>query len=377
MIKYFLAGLATMASPAHAAPPAQQFFGAPHYKDAKLSPSGRYLALRVGSNEARDSVVVFDNETLKVVGGGRLADYDIGNSRWVNDNRLLYTVADHKVAYGDKRFAPGLYAMSRDGKEIRQLAEHRDSGAGTGTHIKTRVEPWNTFLMDEEGAQDSDTVYVQRPMWTELAGYQIERTELVKLNTVTGQSQVLGHPGMAEAWMLDQKGEPSIMVSAKDGKETIHYRNASGEWREVATQAAYGCDEDGIAPIGFYDDKHLLVKTRKHGDKAALYLMDLASGKLAPNPLVTMADFDFDGEMVYSKKRLVGLHYLADARSSAWFDPAMKAAQAEVDQQIAGMINIITPPTQPESDWLLVASYSDRQPRFYSLYNSKTRELKG
>ena len=377
MIKYLLAGLATVAGLANAAPPAQQFFEAPHYKDAKLSPSGRYLALRVGSNEARDSVVVFDNETLKVVGGGRLADYDIGNIRWVNDNRLLYTVADHKVAYGDKRFAPGLYAMSRDGKEIRQLAEHRDSGAGTGTHIKTRVEPWNTFLMDEEGAQDSDTVYVQRPMWTELAGYQIERTELVKLNTVTGQSQVLSHPGVAEGWMLDQKGEPSIMVSAKDGKETIHYRNASGEWREVATQAAYGGNEDGIAPIGFYDDKHLLVKTRKNGDKAALYLMDLASGKLDPNPLVAMADFDFDGEMVYSKKRLVGLHYLADARSSAWFDPAMKAAQAEVDQQIAGMINIITPPTQPESDWLLVASYSDRQPRFYSLYNSKTRELKG
>jgi len=377
MIKYFLAGLATVAGLAHAAPTAQQFFESAHYKDAKLSPSGRYLALRVGSNEARDSVLVFDNETLQVVGGGRLADYDVGTIRWVNDNRLLYTVADGNVAPGDRRFAPGLYAMSRDGKEVRQLAEHRASGSGTGTHIKSRLEPWNTFLMDEEGAQDSDTVYVERPIWSKLAGYEIEHTELVKLNTVTGHGVTISHPGNAESWMLDHKGEPTILISSRDGKETIHYRNASGEWRDLVSQAAYGSDADAIAPIGFYDDKHLLVKTRTKGDKAALYLMDLASGKIDPNPLVAMADFDFGGSMVYSRKRLVGLHYLADARSSAWFDPALKAAQADVDKQLGGLINIITPPTQPETDWLLVVSYSDRQPRFYSVYNSKTHELKG
>jgi dipeptidyl aminopeptidase/acylaminoacyl peptidase len=377
MIKYFLAGLAGAASLSHAAPPAQQFFESAHYKDAKLSPSGRYLALRVGDNVMRDSLVVFENETLKVVGGRRLADADVGSIRWVNDNRLLYTVTDNKMAVGDKNFAPGLYAMSRDGKETRQLAEHRDSGFGTGTHIKSRLEPWNTYLMDEEGAQDSDIVYVERPIWTELAGYQIERVELVKLNTVNGQAVVLSHPGAAEGWMLDHKGEPSVMVSSKDGKDTIHYRDAGGAWRAIATQAAYGSDAEGIAPIGFYDDKNLLVKTRKNGDKSALYLMELATGKLDPNPLVAMADFDFNGSMVYSKKRLAGLHYLADARSSAWFDPALKAAQAEVDKQLGGLVNIITPPTQPESDWLLVASYSDRQPLFYSLFNSKTHEVKG
>jgi len=377
ILSLILAGLATMAGPAHAAPPAQQFFESAHYKDAKLSPSGRYLAIRVGGNDIRDSVVVYDNESLTVVGGVRLADYDVGKIRWINDNRLLYTVADNLVAVGDQRLAPGLYAMSRDGKEIRQLAEHRGNRSTTGTHIKTRVEPWNTFMMHEEGAQDSDSIYVERPIWTTLGGYQLDRIELVKLNTVNGQSLTLTHPGIADGWMLDNRGEPSIMVSSKDGKDTIHYRDASGAWRDIATQASYGGDVDGIAPVGFYDDKRLLVKARKSGDKAALYLMDLATGKVDPNPLVAMADFDFEGTMVYSKKHLVGLHYVADARSSAWFDPALKAAQADVDKQIAGLINVITPPIQPETDWLLVASYSDRQPRFYSLYNSKTHELKG
>ncbi len=373
---YFLAGLATLSSLAHAAPPAQQFFEAPYFKDAKLSPSGRYLAMRVGGRDTRDSVMVFDNETLKVVGGGRLPDYDVGKIRWINDNRLLYTVTDNTIATGDKHAAPGMYAMSRDGKQIRQLAEHREGSTSTGTHIKTRVEPWNTFMTDEEGAQDSDTIYVERPIWTQLAGYEIERTELVKLDTMTGQSSLLPHPGIAKAWMLDHKGQPAIMVSSRNGFDTIHYQ-WGGEWREIATQAAYGSNPGSIAPIGFYDDKYLLVKARRNGDKAALYRMALANGKLDAEPLVVLADFDFSGNMVYSNKRLVGIHYLADARSSAWFDPALQAAQKEVDQQLQGFNNIITPPALPETGWLLVASYSDRQPLFYSLYNSKTRELKG
>jgi dipeptidyl aminopeptidase/acylaminoacyl peptidase len=55
----------------------------------------------------------------------------------------------------------------------------------------------------------------------------------------------------------------------------------------------------------------------------------------------------------------------------------MKAAQADVNKQLRGLVNIITPPTLPETPWMLVSSYSDRQPRYYSLYNSKTHELKG
>ncbi|KQZ43150.1 S9 family peptidase [Duganella sp. Root1480D1] len=377
MIKYFLAGLATAAGLAHAAPPAQQFFEEPRYKDARISPSGRYLALRVGDNNAKDSLAVIDTETLQVVSAKRVNNYDVGDVRWVNDERLVYNVIDNDAAPGDWRFAPGLYAMSRDGKESRQLADHRWAKSNLGTHIKSRLEPWNTYLMNENGAQDSQFIYVRRPIWSQKPGYDIEHTELVKLDTVNGQSSLVTHPGVSQNWMLDQKGVPTIMISKKDGKDTIHFRDAAGEWREVATQAAYGVNEEGISPIGFYDDKRLLVKTRKGGDKAALYLMDLGTGKVDAQPLVAMADFDFSGSMVYSNNRLAGIHYKADARSSVWFDPALQAAQKEVDRQLAGLINLITPPTHPESGWMLVASYSDRQPLFYSLYNSNTREVKG
>jgi dipeptidyl aminopeptidase/acylaminoacyl peptidase len=375
MIRHFLLSLAAVGGLAHAAPPLEHFFEPAHFKDAALSPSGRYVALRVGNSTLRDGMVVIDSETEAVVGGTRLAGYDVAAIRWVNDTRLVYNVDDNSLTTGDTTFAPGLWALNRDGTDKRQLAEHRIA-YDLGSQIKRHVEPWNTFLMDERGAQDSEFIYARRPVWKERS-HVVERTDLVKLNTSTGQSSTVSRPVAAQNWMLDHKGEPSIMISLEGGRQTVHYRDAAtGQWRALATFAAYGRKEDSIVPVGFIDDQQMLVKARLKGDKAALHTFDLSSGKVDPEPLVSLSEYDFSGSMVYSNKRLLGIHYLGEARSSIWFDAAMKTAQAEIDKKLPDLVNIITPPAMPEVPWLLVKSYSDRQPQTYLLYNSKTGQLK-
>lgn len=377
MIKPFLLALAAIGGLAQAAPPLKDFFEPAQFKEAEISPSGRYLALRIGDSGTRDSLIVLDSESSAVVGGARIEGYDIGDIRWVNDKRLVYNVVDHKVAPGDARFAPGLYAIDRDGKNRRQLVQHTGAVFTTGTQITHRIEPWNTYLMNELGAQDSDSIYVRRPVWEDRS-FVLLRTDLVQLNTSNGQSRYITRPAPASHWMLDQAGQPSIMVSEKEGRETVHYRDpANGEWRELASFNTYGGDGGGIAPAGFIDAKRMLVKARLKGDKAALHVLDLATGKVDPEPLVSLGDFDFSGNMVYSNKRLLGLHYLGDARGSVWFDEGMKVVQAEVDRKLPQLINLVTPPVAPEVPWVLVQSYSDHQPRTYSLFNSKTKELKG
>nr|WP_308612973.1 alpha/beta fold hydrolase [Massilia eburnea] len=360
---------------AQAAVPLQNFFAASQFKQAEISPSGRYLALRIGNDKLRDGMVVLDSETGAPVGGTRLDGLDVGQIRWVNDNRLVHTVVDHSLGPGDMRFAPGLYAIDRDGKNRRQLVQQAAYMSSTGTQITHRIEPWNTYLMSDLGAQDSESLYLLRPVWDE-DSYALLRMDLIQLNTSTGLSRFVARPAAPSDWMLDQKGQPSVMVSEKDGQETVHYRDpANGEWRELARFKSYG-DGGDITPAGFIDDKRMLVRARLKGDKAALHVLDLASGKVDPEPLVSLGDFDFSGGMVYSNKRLLGVHYVGDARGTIWFDANMKAVQAEVDKKLPGLINIITPPVAPEVPWVLVASYSDRQPETYSLFNSKTNALK-
>jgi len=375
MIVAQLLALVTFTGMAHAAPTVEDFFENAQYKDAKLSPSGRYFALRVGDSKQRDMMAVFETQTLKQIGDAYLDNYDIRDIRWVNDQRLVFNIEDSQEVPGDRRIGPGLWAVNRDGSQKRQLVDQIPFKRNkTGSLIQANIEPWNTFLMRDQGAQDSDSIYVERAVWTK-SWYGRDHTDLVKLNTLTASSSPIDHPVQAIDWMLDNKGEPSMMFSEKEGRTTIHYRDlVKGEWRDLATFDTY---KSRFRPIGFLDDKRLLVRASIKSDKVALHILDLATGKIDPEPLISLADFDFDGSVVYSNRRLVGIHYLGDAQASAWFDEGMKAAQADVNKQLRGLVNIITPPTLPETPWMLVSSYSDRQPQYYSLYNSKTHELKG
>eukprot|EP01035_Chromulina_nebulosa_P048954 gene48953-66463_t len=37
----------------------------------------------------------------------------------------------------------------------------------TGSMVKQRALPYNTYLLGQQGAQDSDSIYVQRANWSE------------------------------------------------------------------------------------------------------------------------------------------------------------------------------------------------------------------
>jgi dipeptidyl aminopeptidase/acylaminoacyl peptidase len=358
----------------HAAPPpAQRFFEHAQYSDARISPSGRYVAFRVGNDVMRDSLAVLDTSSMKLVGSARLDGQDIGAFRWIHDNRLVFTIDDRTEACGDKRYAPGLFAMDRDGSNLRRLAD-RTWRTDVGTMIKQRVQPWNTYLMEQEGPQSNDLMHVLRPVWREDT-YEIERYDLVQLDTATGLAEAVSRPAAAQDWLLDQKGTPRLMISSKDNRRDIHFNDpASSKWRIVATSAAFSI-EHSFEPLGFTDAQHILVNAFAGRDKSSLRRFDLSTGQLDKDALVSLADYDFSGELIYIGDKLAGVHYLADGRNAAWFDPAMKAAQQAIDALLPATNNLITPPRHPQTPWVLVEAYSDRQPSSYLLFNTETKAL--
>ncbi|WP_229259898.1 hypothetical protein [Duganella aquatilis] len=113
----------------HAAPPIADFFDNAAFNGALLSPNGRYLAALVGANDLHDGIAVIDLGDMSVHLAARLEDTDIGHVQWVNNDRLLFTTIDKSVGLGSfDDYLPGLFAVDRDGKNYRQLAERRSAG---------------------------------------------------------------------------------------------------------------------------------------------------------------------------------------------------------------------------------------------------------
>ncbi len=119
----------------------------------------------------------------------------------------------------------------------------------------------------------------------------------------------------------------------------------------------------------------LYVTANSGKDKQALHTFDLKTNTLNPIPLVQLADFDFKGELMFTDEKLLGVRYLSDANATVWFDEDMKKVQAQVDALLPDTVNLISAARRAEMPWVLVNSYSDRQPSKYALFNTTSGKL--
>ncbi|CAN7588088.1 prolyl oligopeptidase family serine peptidase [Pseudoduganella sp. LjRoot289] len=364
-------------APAHAAaPPAEHFFDNPAFSQPKLSPDGKFLAFKGSRNGERTGLYALDLASRAIKGLMQYSDVDIDDFEWVNNQRLVFDTNDDKVAPGDMTKAPGMYAINLDGGEYRVLVDRSYSPASeTGSMIKQRILPYNTYLLGQRGAQDSESIYVRRAHWDEVS-WDLDYFDLQRLNTLTGRAETLQRPGKVISWLLDARGEPRVAVAVQDGTASVLYRDGDGKsWRQLAAFPAYGDAPGRFWPLGFAADGKLYVSSRAGKDKEALHLYDVAKGQMAPEALVSLADYDYDGKLIYSNGNIIGLELLSDARSTVWLDERMKAVQKAIDAKLAGTVNLVRPPLRPQTPWMLVRSYSDRTPVRYYLYNADSGEL--
>ncbi|HEX8606721.1 MAG TPA: prolyl oligopeptidase family serine peptidase [Pseudoduganella sp.] len=369
------AGLLGAAHAASTAPPVEDFFGPSSFGGAQLSPNGQYVAAKVTGTSGRDRLAVVELATSKAQVVAEFSDGDIGNFQWVNDGRLLFDSTDKDVGAGDVTAAPGLFAVDRDGKNFRQLAQRRSSFITTPA--AARLLPWHTYMLSQRGAQDSDTVYVRSASFE--PGGSVRSTQLLRLDTRTGRSTGVPMPGNVQRWVLDARGEPRMATTLEDGKSTIWLREdekIGGKWRAITTFDTWVASAGGFSPLDFDADGRLYVAARHDSDKVAVHTFDLAAGKVDPVPRFSIQRYDFYGNLIRSGDRLVGVRYLGESWTTEWLDADLKALQEKVDAKLPGLVNLISLPRRPDSPFVLVTTYSDMQPRVYFVYNRETGALK-
>ena len=370
---------ATLAHAAEPPVPIAAFFDNPSMRDAKISPDGKHVAMLVNHDKGRDQlgVLTLADRSVRLVAG--FAAADVGRFEWVDSERLLYESRDKNTAPGEEYVAPGLFAVNIDGSKRRQLvALAGPKFINNGMEDERDMLPWNTFMLDQAGAQDSSSVYARIVDFGK--DHNILRVELVRVDTVSGRwEQVPGpSPGQGEtmAWWLDAKGRPALAATVRDNMETLHYLDPkTGGWRKLLTRDVYLGSAGAFTPQGFGPDGTLYVTSRQQRDKSALFAYDLASGKLAGRPLVDLDEFDFSGELVPGAGKLLGVRYTADTEGTAWFDPAMQQAQAGVDKLLPGRVNVLSVGVRSATPFVLVESWSDRQPPVFLLFDRDSGKL--
>jgi dipeptidyl aminopeptidase/acylaminoacyl peptidase len=349
--------------------PVADFFRPPMLAYPALSPSGRYLAGAVTIEGKRAQLVVLDLENLgQLKHVADFQDADIYSYQWVNDERIVFDVSDRESGAG-RPLAPGLWAVNRDGSNYRQLIS-------TFRNVsRARMLPWE-WRLHSVLSDGSNEVLVQGFVFNNAR--EVIGTKLARLDTMTGMSRSLGEgaPSNVTRWLVDRQGRPTVVTTLQEGRFRAFVKaDADATWE--TWQDADALLGNYVFPYWIGFDRQLLVLARRVDDTWALHAVDTKTRALDPVPIIHLKGYDFRGSMVSDteERRLLGVHYETDARGTVWFDPLMKAIQADVDARLPGTVNRIDCRRCVSVPTVLVTAASDRQPPNFYVYNRDTKSM--
>ncbi|MBY0572160.1 MAG: prolyl oligopeptidase family serine peptidase [Undibacterium sp.] len=358
-------------------PGIELFFENPSFSEATLSPNGKLLAVLIAKKDTRKLLAIYEISNAKVT---IVADYrylDVGHFQWISDTRLVFDAFDNQKAQGESYEAPGLFAVNADGTSFRQLVSQIQYTEGATVERREReLLPWYTQLLRNVGRQNSEYVYVERPMMDSLNWNEISHVTLLRLNTLTGYSERVDGPFGVRYWLLDHSGEPRVAVTLNKNIETVNYLDPeTKKWRKLAEFDTYRRGQAAFTPHGFGADGRFYVVTNNGGDKDALYTFDLNALKLSEKPVFSLSHYDYTGSLVTNASSTLGVRFQSDADETFWFDQKMGAIQKTIDAKLPNTLNRISLAQRSELSVVLVESYSDVQPKVYFLYNFETGEI--
>jgi len=354
---------------------AADFARRPTLGAAVISPGGTHVALLFTTPKGRSVAAVrgLEDEALRIIGA--FSDADVTRVRWVNDRRLVFEAFQPGAEVEEGGAAT--FAVDLDGQNRRELIAWRNSNAVTGTRIERKGLTYGWFFHDtlDDG---SDDILIHR-LTFDHAG-DAHPGALARLNTRNGRLTRLtdGAPPFAYAWVLDSRNELRVVGTSRDGRSRLHWRPpGSDTWRVVLDEARL--QQGNLAPRFLENDGTLIVEGRPDGrDTSALFALELASGKLDPEPLVAIQGFDINASVeVDSRTReVVGVHTQADRPVSVWFHERLALIQAAVDAALPGRVNRLLCGRCLSSPHFIVHSQSDANPGEYLHYDHGAKRIR-
>ena len=373
-----LAGLAGLASSAQAAPPgAEAFFRDPDIVDAVLSPSGRKLAITSAKGVKRVGLAVLD-----LAPGGKLVrtaqydDADITAVHWVNDERLVFSATDYAEGGGLRTGAPGLFAVNADGSQQRQLVRRQGTPFVSTGDRQTPLLDWKHRLLRVPQPQPGQLN--ERVLLAELLLDDVGSKFPIWVNTRTGQTESAAFraPGHAVHWLTDSVGNARAIITVESGRQAAYWRPpGSTQWTQLYETGLF----DAPFLLNSVDDAGTLYVSQHEGPDglSVLKRYDAALKATAAKPVVVTPGFDFHGGLLSAPEtgEILGVRTVVDGETTVWFNPAIKALQAEADRLLPGCINRIDCRRCGQADMVaLVRAYSDHDPGRMLLYQAQPPE---
>ncbi|ROQ18841.1 alpha/beta hydrolase family protein [Gallaecimonas pentaromativorans] len=256
-------------------------------QEAKISPSGDYLAFAVVDNDER-TIKVVATKDMHFVGGVRLGGTkEFGSFYWANDERIVAKVVE-KLGWQEEPVYYGeLFAFNRDGKKGKMIYGYSAGEKQTGSHIKRTQSTYGWASFIDALPNDSQHILIGSQL---MSSDQGTFAQVMKLDIYRGLERsmnLMAPVPDAEFLLRPDQSIGAAYGSDKNAKSQVYLHQEGKEpWKPLAT--------GDITPLGFDNSgKGLYVLRGDDGGPLGLYKYELDQGnykKLYVDPVSSVTN---------------------------------------------------------------------------------------
>ncbi|MDV6317010.1 S9 family peptidase [Idiomarina sp. HP20-50] len=342
------------------------------FMNIKVSPKGNYLAATSRTPEGNVNLTVLDINNKKVlsVTRGRGSE-SVSDFSWVNDERLVMTMAREVGSY-ETPFATGeIFAMDADGGNQKILTGWRSEGLKQYARIIDLLPEEPNQVMIYSTSNNASEPYV------DIYRLKVDSGRVKS----EGRVPVRRYEGTNVQVYLDDNGVTRLATGSEphntNEKVVMTRPGADEEWKEVAR---FGQKEGGFSPIDILPDGQTAVGLSDVvTDTLALTTMDLATGEISI--MASHPETDLAPIMSIRKGRaneVIGAAYEYNGIDTVFFtgveDEYFSKAVQSLSQSFPNASVNINSATLDNSKMVLSVSSANYPTEFY-LFDSEKRTL--
>lgn len=345
------------------------------FKGVKISPTGKYLSA-ITSKEGKDVLAIFDLNGFKLKHMVYFpTKAQVGSYQWINEERIVFQKQYLTGFIEQPRWYGELFAVNADGSKSQYLMGYNPRKNDTGK-IKRKNEPLHgsSYIINLL-EDDPEHFLAQTIPWPSYRKSE-PHTVVYKVNALTGKrKEVARSPARMGSYLTDRQGNVRFSVSSTDfiNQDVYKFNLQTKQWEKFE-------DLQGFKRISpkFFDNSGnaVFVTARKEQEPEGLYRIDLDTNKfslVSKNDRVTPSDVWLDAET----REVYAVEYESGYPSYDFVNENLPSAKklkgllaALKDQQVTIM----------SSTWdgsqKIIASYSDKNPGDYYLFDAKANKLK-
>lgn len=309
------------------------------------------------------------------------APMHLGGCTWATNSRLICNTWLLQKEAGEPTSYTRLITLNSDGSDMKILSARAVSDALGVAHGGGNVIDW---LGDDSGGVLMTNNYVPQRSVGHIVPDSRQGLGVDRVDTKTLARKNIEPPKVsAIEYIADGRGTVRIMGiqpntnTGYDGNRIIYtYRKpGSREWLPLSTVTITGSLSDGFDPYAVDPDLNVVYGFDDKDGRRALFKIAL-DGSMKRELVYARPDVDVDGLVrVGRQHRVVGVSFAGEKRTTAFFDPTLKAFGASLSKALPNQPLVSFVDASADESKLIFWAGGDTDPGHFYLFDKPTKAL--